>query len=119
MNRGFTLIELLAVVVIVIALALLITPKLSRLTNDNRTKAYKEIENRLEEAAKKYIVDEYIDSETTALTITKANLIEKGYIGEIYDLKDKSVCEGFVTITNLNTTPTYTVSLICSNYTSE
>ncbi len=118
MKKGFTIVELLATIVIVIALALLITPRFTRLVNDNRTKGYKEIENRLKQAAQKYLVEEYVSSEGNSVTITKNDLVGKQYIGEIYDLKDKSVCNATINVTNLNTNPTYTVHLTCSNYTS-
>lgn len=118
MKRGFTLVELLATIVIIVALALLITPRLKKVTDENRNKAYKEIERRLEEASQKYVTEEYISSSLTSLTITKADLIDKKYIGEVYDLKDNSVCNATINVTNLDTNPTFKVHLTCRNYIS-
>lgn len=117
MKRGFTLIELLATIVIIIALALLIIPRYTKLSNDSTTKAYKEMERRLEEAAAKYVTENYVDSSVTELVITKEQLIASKYIDEIYDLKDKSICGANVIVSNLDTNPTFTANLECSNYT--
>ena len=45
-NKGFTLIELIVTITIVIALALFITPKVVKFSNDSKATGYKEIEKR-------------------------------------------------------------------------
>lgn len=117
MKRGFTLVELLATIIIIITLAVLITPRFIKLSNDSRKKGYKEIERRLEEAAAKYIVEEYTGY-SSSITITKDDLINKKYIDEIYSLSDKSECDATVTVTNINTRPVFSVYLVCNDYTT-
>lgn len=119
MNKnGFTLVELMITVAIILIVTLLITPRINKIVADNRNKGYKEIEKRLEEAAAKYIHEEYISSDATNITITKQNLIDAKYIDEIYDLKDNSVCSATVDVNNINSNPTFHVNLNCSNYNS-
>lgn len=117
-NKGFTLVELIVTIGIIIILGLLIVPKTLSIINESREKGYKEIENRLIDAAGKYIVEEYIDNDTTSIIITKDQLIEKNYIGEIYDLNDNSICDASVEVRNLDKTATFTAHLSCANYTS-
>ena len=118
-KNGFTLIELIAVVSLIIVLSLLITPKINGIIKENRKKSYKEMERRLEEAANKYIIQNYIDPASESITITKEQLINSNLIGEVYDLKDKSVCDASVLVTGLNSTPVYKANLNCANYVSE
>jgi len=113
-KKGFTLVELLAVIVVILTLSLLVTPKVINIINENRTKGYKEIERRLEEAAAKYITQEYVG--TNSVTITKDELIQKGYIEEIYDLKDKTECEASVIVSDLSGVTQFYVTLNCPNY---
>lgn len=118
MKKGFTLVEILAVIVIIGLLGLLITPKIKSIISSNREKSYKEIERRLEEAAGKYITENYIDSSVNEITITKDDLINNNYIDEIYDLKDGSVCSASVFVTNLDKIASFKANLDCSNYKS-
>ena len=118
-KNGFTMVELMVVISLIIVLSLLITPKINNIIKENRVKGYKEIEKQLEEAANKYIVENYIDTSLNSITLTKSQLMEKHYIDEILDLKDKTVCDASVLVTNLNATPNFTVQLNCSNYTSD
>ena len=117
-NKGFTLVELIAVVAILLVLGFMVTPKVIDIIDENRIKAYKEIEKRLEEAAAKYLAENYVDSRTETVRITKDQLIEGKYIGEIYDLKDKTVCDGYVLVKDLNTNANYNSMLQCSSYKS-
>ena len=89
-KNGFTLVELLAVIAILSLIGLIAIPKVLDAINNSRNKGYLEIEKRLEEAASKYILNEYIDSKASSITITKEQLISEGYIEEVYDLKNNS-----------------------------
>lgn len=121
MKNGFTLIELIATIMIILILALFITPKVIKISDDSRQKGYKEIEKRLEEAAAKYILDNYVDSSTTSMTITDTMLIDGNYIDAIEPLGkyiSSRYCSATVDVTNLNTTPIFTAHLTCDDYTS-
>lgn len=115
-KNGFTLVELIAVVAILALLMLIAVPKVLNIINNSRNKGYYEIERRLEEAAAKYITNEYIDSSIDSVTITKEELIDTGYIKEIYDLKDNSVCNASVVVNNLNDIAKFNAVLDCSSY---
>lgn len=117
-KKGFTLVELIATIAIILLLGLIVTPKIMNVINENRIKGYKEIERRLEEAAGKYIIENYTDSSLPFIKIEKNQLIEGKYIDEIYDLKDKSVCDAYVMVSNLNKTADFNVNLRCSSYKS-
>lgn len=118
-NNGFTLVELLAVVVILAVLGIVVVPRVNNTINNNRNKSYKEIEQRLEDAAKKYILNNYIDSDTDTITITKQQLIDANLIDEVYDLKDKTVCDASIIVSNINSNIEYKAMLNCSNYITE
>lgn len=118
-KNAFTLVELLAVIVILAVVGIITIPKVVNTINNNRNKSYKEIENRLIEASGKYIIDKYIDSSLDTITITKQELIDASLIDEIYDLKDKTICDATVVVSNLNSNIEYKVLLNCSNYTTE
>ena len=115
-KNGFTLVELIAVIAIMVFIGLIAIPRVLDIINNNRNKGYLEIERRLEEAAAKYIVDEYIDTSTTSIVITKEELIDKGYIKEVYDLKDNSICDATVEVSNLDSLAKFKVTLNCSSY---
>lgn len=118
-KNAFTLVELLAVIVILAVLGVITIPKVVDTINNNRNKSYKEIEHRLENAASKYILDKYIDSSIDTITITKEELIDAQLIEEVYDLKDKTVCDASIIVTNINTNIEYKAILNCSNYSTE
>ncbi len=118
-NKGFTLIELIAVIVVFAVLGLLLIPKTLKIINDSKLNSYKEVERRLEEAAGKYILDEYIDTTQDSITITKAQLKEKKLIDEIYDFNDNSVCDAYVEVSNLRKSAEFKAYLSCANYITE
>ena len=117
-KKGFTLVELIATIAIILLLGLIVTPKVMNVINENRIKGYEEIERRLEEAAGKYIIENYTDSSLPFIKIEKNQLIEGKYIDEIYDLKDKSVCDAYVIVSDLNNVASFKPILNCSNYIS-
>lgn len=115
-KNGFTLIELLVVIGILAGLMLIIIPKFSNILNTNRDKGYKEIEKRLEEAALKYVTDNYIEGNN--ITIEKNLLVSSSLIGEVYDLENKNaVCDGYVVIDIVNNTAKSYIK--CENYQTE
>ena len=116
-KNGFTLIELLVTTTLVVLLAVLITPKVNSIIKENRVKGYKEIENRLVEASNQYLINHYTKEET--ITITKEQLLEDKLIGEVYDLKDNSICDASIVVTNISANPNFDVMLTCSNYVTE
>ena len=115
-KKGFTLVELIATIAIILLLGLIVTPKVMNIINENRIKGYKEIERRLEEAAGKYIIENYTDSSAPYIRIEKNQLLEGKYIDEIYDLKDKSVCDAYVNVSNMSYVASFKAILDCSNY---
>ena len=110
------IIILLLTLAIILLLGLIVTPKVMNIINENRMKGYKEIERRLEEAAAKYLTENYVDSSLSSVRIEKNQLIDGKYIDEIYDLKDNSVCDAYVMVSNLNKVATFNPVLTCSNY---
>ena len=119
MKNGFTLIELIVTITIVIALALFITPKVVKFSNDSKATGYKKKKKRLEEAAAKYILEQYIPSSTTSMTITSQMLYDANYIDKIKDIDNSDkFCTATVNVTNMDTTPVFVAHLTCDNYTS-
>lgn len=121
MNRkGFTLVEILAVVGILAILGVIVIPKITKVKKENIIKLYKEQEDRLKEKAGEYMNDNYISENIDSFVITKDQLIEGGYISELYDLKEKAKeCEAFVYVSSNTTIPKVTPYLSCSGYTTE
>ena len=119
MKKGFTLVELLAAIAIVVLLGVLVVPKTIQIINESKTKGYKEVENRLVEAAGKYVIEQAPPVVDNTITITKEQLIEKRYISEIYDFTDGTVCSAYVVISNLDSNGIYTPHLSCNNYTTQ
>ena len=100
-------------------IGLIAIPKVLDTLNNSINKGYLEIEKRLKDAASKYILNEYIDSNISSMTITKEQLISAGYIEEVYDLKNNSVCDASVYVSNLDSLPEFYVNIECDSYVSE
>ena len=115
-KNGFTLVELTMTIVIILIISLIVTPKITKIISDGRNRGYLEIKSRLKEAAMKYLNDQYVDTTSGSIVVTKSQLVENKYIDEIHDLKDNSVCDATITITNLDANPVYNVSLSCANF---
>ena len=119
-KNGFTLIELLAVIVILAIILVIVLPKIFNNISNSTEQFYKEQESILKEATLKYLNNEYIDSNTSVITITKEDLINAGYISEIYDVNNgNSVCDATIIVYSLSSNPKIKVLLSCENYNSE
>ncbi len=119
-KKGLTLIELIAVMAVIALIILIAVPKINDTIIENKQKLYKEQENRLVEAATKYINDNYIEDNIDNLSISKNTLISNGYIKEIYDLSDnKNVCNAYVYVTSYLTSPKIKAYLSCASYETE
>lgn len=105
-KNGFTLIELMAAFIIVALILAIVIPNVKDVITSNTEKLWKENENRLLDAAEKYLVVKKIKLPKTngeTLVITKDELIAEKLIKEIYNLNKKSeICDGYVNITNNN-----------------
>lgn len=116
-KKGFTLIEVLSVIIILGIIITFAYPIVTNTLDRNKNSIYKEQEKRLEEAANKYLNEQYIPSTQTSYVIEKSNLISSGYIEEIYDIENAdNTCEAYVDITNLNTIPNIKAYISCENY---
>lgn len=118
-RNGYTLVELLGAIAVIMLLAGLVTPKVKEIVNENRNKSYHEIERRLEEAAAKYVVNEYIATSTDNIRIELEELIELGYVEKVYDLNDNSECDAYVEVSNLMGVAEFKAYLDCSSYKTE
>ena len=119
-KNGFTLIELLAVIVILAIILAIVLPKIFNNISNSTEQFYKEQESILKEATLKYLNNEYIDSNTSVITITKEDLINAGYISEIYDVNNgNSVCDATIIVYSLSSNPKIKVLLSCENYNSD
>ena len=118
-KKGFTLVELMAVIAIIIFIGIIVVPGVLDIIKENREKGYSEIERRLEEAAAKYMANEYVDSNVDSIIVTKEQLIETGYIKEVYDLKNNSICDAYVVVKNLSGIAKFNVVLNCDSYVTD
>ena len=116
-KKGLTLIELIAVIAILVIILLISFPIVIESIKSNRNKLYIEQENKLVEVSEEYLSDNYNENTGSEIIITKDQLINGGYIEEIYDLKNtESICNGYVSVTNYNTTPIYKAYISCEGY---
>ena len=110
MKRGFTLVELIAVLVVLGVISLITFPIISNSMVNAKEKAYKAQVNFIEEAARKWSMDNTTNlSETKATSVNVHDLINGGYItktenGVLYNPKDESqTMSGCVVIQYSNT----------------
>ncbi len=111
-KKGFTLVEILASIIIILIILLLVFPTVRNMFNRNRIKIWEENENRLIEAAKKYLVMKPIQfSPDGSVIITKEQLIE-----EISDLDEPdTICDGYVLVTVIGNNEIFTPHISCEN----
>lgn len=114
-NRGFTLIELLAVIVIITILALVTTPIIISSINTSKEKAYERQIEMIEDAARRYAVDNNLNIENNQ-EIEVSLLIENGYLSSkgIKNPKDKNDMKGCVKVTISKEKYNYTYIENCS-----
>lgn len=100
------------------------TPKTEdRLKSSNKTvkkeeSTYKRLESKLRQAAMSYQSATYQTTETEDVTmvLTSKFLQKKGYLKELHDPVDNSVCEGYVIFRQRQMAISYTPYLKCNNF---
>lgn len=105
MKKGFTLVELLAVIVILGIIAIIAVPTIFNLITDSREKLYDEQVFQIENAAKKWAVENISDDGTNnenhfVTDVSINDLIDTGFLEnrEIVDPRDNSTMNGCVKI---------------------
>jgi uncharacterized protein YpmB len=88
------------------------------LTYKNKTKPYKNLENALVEAEKKYVDANFLYPQDGSELKTSANeLIENNYLESLK--KDDKECTGYVTVMQNGTVYEYKGFIKCDNYTTK
>ena len=105
MKKGFTLVELLAVIVILGIIAIIAVPTIYNLITDSREKLYNEQVFQIENAAKKWAVENISDDGTNdenhfVTDVSINDLIDTGFLEnrDIIDPRDNSTMNGCVKI---------------------
>lgn len=109
MKEGFTLIELITIIAILGVIALIIFPTVSSLINDSKDSLYKDQKTEIEQAAKKWALDNTNklpdDEESICVNITELG----DYInGDITDPNTNDKMDGSVKIEYLASYRQYT-----------
>lgn len=103
MKKGFTLVELLAVIVILGIIAIIAVPVIVNLISDSKNKLHDEQVYQIENAAKKYAVENIIlDDENQEVIKVKITVLKNtGFLEnkKIIDPIDNSEMDGCVVIT--------------------
>lgn len=121
---GVFAIALLVVVILVHNGAKVLEPKNkgnNDLNNeyDNIEYDYTELEDKVVEAADKYVVQKYGENfdEDTLITVTVKKLQKENFLDNIYDLKNNSKkCSGYVTFYKKNNKFYFEPYINCKNY---
>ena len=111
-------VELLFIVIFLVCL-LIATLGLTRMglfdNNGLNNFSYNELENRMNEAAKRYYQNTYDNNENVNLTINSSTLLSRGYMTELLDENNK-VCSGYTKIIKNNSNTIYSTFINCPNY---
>ena len=81
---------------------------------------YKDYEEKLDLAAKVYVINNYAALETNIATVELSQLVAAGYIEQLYDQVDNGVCSGYSNVWD-NELGEYEVEsyIRCTNYVTE
>ena len=85
------------------------------LMNPGDTFNYDSVEQKMITATKKYYQENYTGTEENIIIVRTSTLQSRGYLGKLYDGKNKE-CSGYVKIINSKGTPIYVAYLNCPNY---
>ena len=81
----------------------------------NKSNGYKELEDKIVEAEKKYVDAKFLYPTNNGQVKTSASdLIKNGYMDELK--KDDEVCDGYVVVTHKNSVYDYKGYVKCKNY---
>ncbi len=84
----------------------------------NRTSPYKELEEKLVEAEKKYVSDNFLfPQDKNDLITLKDELVSKNYLDNLN--LDGEECDGYVKVSDTGSTFKYKAYIKCSNYTTK
>lgn len=100
-KKGFTLVELLAVIAVIAALAMIVTPTVLNSLKQSREKSYVEQTHLLEETAERWSIKHANDLSETEKNYLEINtLISEGYLqsDEVLDPRDESKMNGCIVI---------------------
>jgi len=110
-NKGFTLTELIGVIVLLGIIALIAVPIINSTITNSKTKAYNAQIKALEDAGKKWGVEntKYLPADATNCNVAIAQLITLGYIEDdkIVDPRDNTEMHGTIEVSYVDTSKTY------------
>ncbi len=110
-NKGFTLTELIGVIVLLGIIALIAVPIINSTITNSKSKAYTAQVNSLEDAGKKWGVEntKYLPIDATSCNVSIAELTTLGYIEDdkILDPRDNTEMNGTIEISYVDASNTY------------
>lgn len=110
-NEGFTLTELIGVIVLLGIIALIAVPIINSTITNSKAKAYNAQINALEEAGKKWGVEntKYLPTDAMSCNISIAELATLGYVEDdkIIDPRDNTEMHGTIEISYTDASKTY------------
>ena len=117
-NKGWGTLEMFllsgALLLTLLFVVIMISSLYGSYSNSTRNKDYFELENRLVEAAKKYVVANNIDLEYPK-EVSYNTLYNSGYITDLLDSNGHS-CNGYVRISKEDIIPLYKAYIECRDY---
>ena len=100
-NKGFTLVELMAVIIILGLIAVIAVPIVTKILSNSKDELYERQVKEIEDAAKRWGVDNIIDEEVNNYYVSLLDLRKEGYLESttvIKNPKDDSDMNGCVEI---------------------